>query len=275
MSIFKELNDKEWLIQKYEIEKLSTKEIGKILNCNCNSVRQALIKHSIEVRSQSFSQRHKRQDSIIIIPDVLDGSLLGDAGLRKWKKDSANGQALLYKKNKHKDHLEWFALHFEESFNIQQVEHFLKATGKTYEYYHYRTKTFPELSCYFDRWYPESNNFKKIIPDDICISETMLLHWFLDDGFSHFRDRGRDYKGTSWSQKKEQVVVKFCTDCFSLDDQERLCEQLNNKFALNFKVVKYMKYHRIGIPQSKSNDFFEIIGQPPVESLAYKWKIVK
>src|SRR4051812_15045126 len=48
---YKELQDKNWLCQKYFVEKLSSKAIGRILNCNPSSVILALKRFDIEPRS--------------------------------------------------------------------------------------------------------------------------------------------------------------------------------------------------------------------------------
>lgn len=68
----------------------------------------------------------------------------------------------------------------------------------------------------------------------------------------------------------------FCSESFTKEDQQILCDKINEKFDLVARTVKVKggTGWRISIPQSKSNEFFNIIGPPPVQSLAYKWKIV-
>lgn len=82
-SVYAELNDVDWLQQKYEVEGLSTKQITELVGARTpNSVRQALIRHGIAVRSVRDGWiRRQRDDGFKIDPSVLTGILLGDGGL--------------------------------------------------------------------------------------------------------------------------------------------------------------------------------------------------
>lgn len=283
MSKYKELDDENWLNEKYNNELLSLLAIGKLLGCNNNSVRQALLKFGFSIRNPSQAQLTTRSFDLNIDKSVLDGSIMGDASLHKWRK-GYNSLPFLKKKNKNFDHLNWFAKNFESIPNITFTEQFLKATQKTYTYYTYRSKVDPQLQEYYERWYPESNNYVKVIPNDIEVDSVFLLHWFLDDGYSHLRDRINEYAkiGKGWTTKTDQVNVGFCTECFELEQQQFLCDKINDKFDLGIKPHKIVwknskedkKGYRLRIPQSNSNKFFEIVGDCPIESLKYKWKII-
>lgn len=280
MSIYKELNDKEWLVNQYEKGLRSCLNISKEIGCNNNAVRQALVKYKIPLRNRSQAQTTHSTTNLTINKSVLDGTLMGDAFLSKWKK-SNNSIPKLQKKNKYLDHLKWFAEQFETTPNITLTEHYLKATDKTYTFYEYRSCVDPNLESYYNRWYPADNNYKKIIPNDIEVDETFLLHWFLDDGYSHRRDRIKEMESKGWKQNKEQITTGFCTECFELDQQNILCDKINDKFNLGiiprkivWKTSKENKEgYRLFLPQNNSNKFFEIIGKCPIESLKYKWKI--
>lgn len=282
MSIYEKLNDKEWLFDQYEKKKRSCLNISKEIGCNNNSVRQALIKYGISIRNPSQAQIVSSDTNLTIDRSVLDGSLMGDASLVKWKK-SAKSLPHLSKKNKNFDHLKLFANSFEDNPNIKLEELYLKATQKTYPQYAYRSKVDPQLQEYYERWYPESNNYVKVIPDDIEVDSTFLLHWFLDDGYSHLRDRTNEYAkiGKGWTTKTDQIRVGFCTECFELEQQKVLCDKINDKFDLSINPHKIVwknskeskEGYRLQIPQLNSNKFFEIIGDCPIESLKYKWKI--
>lgn len=279
MSVYKELNDKEWLQYNYEECSRSMMSISKDLGCNHNSVRQALIKHGFKIRNCSEAQIINSKTDLKINKSVLDGSLMGDAFFHKWKK-GAKSLPALQKKNKYFDHLEWFAKQFEDEPKIEFVEQFLKKTEKTYTYYTYRTGVDVKLQEYYTRWYPEWNNYKKVIPDDIDVDETFLLHWFLDDGCSHLRNRKNEFDKKGWSQHKRQVTIFLASECFDLDSQQLLCDKINDKYDLKISPKKIvwknskvdMEGYRCFVPQSNSDKFFEILGSCPVKSLEYKWK---
>ncbi len=123
--------------------------------------------------------------------------------------------------------------------------------------------------------YPKENNFKKLVPRDIIINPTVLLHWFLDDGFSTLRDRNQEYLNKGWKQRTKQVIVGFCSESFSKEDNEFLANEIA-KIGIGCYVGKCNSGtgYRIFINQKDTNKFFAIIGPPPVKSLEYKWKII-
>lgn len=267
MSIYEQLNDREWLNEEYSNKQRSQLNISKEIGCGSNSVRQALIKFNIPIRNPRDAQLVNGQCEVTINKSILDGSMMGDAYFYKWRKGESSYPSLM-KKNKYKDHLTLFAESFTISPKIKQVEQVLKATGKTYTYYQFRTGVNENFQQHYERWYPKSNNYKKVIPDDIEIDSEFLLHWFLDDGCSFWRKRE--------NQRKEQVLINFASECFEKDQQERLCEKINEKYQLNIRVRPHRWDNKLGyrchITQANTERFFDIIGECPVESMAYKWK---
>lgn len=281
MSIYKELNDKDWLHKEYIVEKKSLVRIAKDIGCNHNSVRQAAIKYGFKIRNCSEAQIVNSTTNLNINKSVLDGSLMGDAFLTKWRK-SDKSLPHLNKKNKNYDHIEWFANKFEVKPKIEFVEQYLKQTEKTYTFYTYRTCVDEKLQEYYNRWYPKWNNYVKVIPDDLVIDATFLLHWYLDDGYSHYRKREYELEQKGWTQNKEQVILGFCTECFNLEQQQKICDKINKTYNLGIKPRKIVwnnskelkEGYRLIVPQLKTNDFFNIIGNCPIKSLEYKWKLV-
>ena len=103
---YKLLNDVQWLHDRYVVEGLSTKKIAKLVGAKTpNSVRQALQRASIEIRSVSDGLTINREDDgFVLRKDVIEGGLLGDAGLRIWNKHSDASYPSYTRKNKYKDH---------------------------------------------------------------------------------------------------------------------------------------------------------------------------
>jgi len=279
VSVYKELNDREWLVENYENNLRSCLNISKEIGCNNNAVRQALIKHGIRVRNPSEAQLTKSTTNLQINKSILDGSLMGDAYLAKWRKGS-NSLPRLGKANKFLDHVMWFAKSFEDSPNIQLQ---FDSKTKSFPSYVYRSNVDPQLEDYYKRWYPESNNYKKVIPDDLVIDQMFLLQWFLDDGYSHLRNRKVEMELKGWKQNIDQVLVGFCTECFELEQQQNLCDKINEKYDISIKPKKIVwknsteskEGYRLTVAQTKTNNFFNIIGECPIETLKYKWKLVE
>lgn len=290
-SKYKLLNDKNWLSNKYLVEKKGTIEITKLAGAKqANSARQALIKFGIPMRSIGDGLTCNRRDDGFRLTNeslqVIEGSLLGDAFLRVWKKGSRQGNASLYKRNKFYDHVVFFGKGVFESeekakMMIKEERNSLTYKGviKSFKYFHIRTYSHKELTPLYKKWYPESNGFKKLVPCDFELTPTSLLHWFMDDGCSFRRKREREYKNTRAKtilrQNHNQIIISFASESFSKEDNERLVKQMREKFNLNAKVNKYCKGTgwRIGISQSDAQKFFETIGLCPVPSMQYKWKL--
>lgn len=259
------LNDKEWLFQKYMKEGLGTRKMCKLAGAKtANSVRQALIRHSIPVRTIGDGLRHNNSDGIVINQSVIDGCLLGDGFLFKWNKSSDNSFPYFSKRNKYYDHIKYVSeILFGDRWEERVKENNEKSLGKRQIIFTLRSLSNKKLLPFYTRWYPEWNNCKKIIPEDIEITSDLLLHWFLDDGSSYLRKR-----------KTRQVVITLCSECFSKDNQEIIIEKANSKFDLSMRLNKANSGigYRIVIPQSKVDNFYNIIGDCPVSSMEYKWK---
>jgi len=251
---------------------MSTCQIADILGIKSeNSVRQSLLHHDICLRSPRESvECNRRTDGFIYnystIP-VIEGALLGDGSLRSWSR-TVDSYPYFSKKNKHYNHISYVAkLLFGELWEDRIKSEY----NNGFKCYILRSFSHRILKDMQDKWYPKSNGYKKLIPDDINISSELLLHWFMDDGNSYSRNRKYD---NGWKQRKKQIVITLCTECFERENQEMISDRIKDKFGISFSVRKYNQGTgwRMYLPQSQADDFFDIIGKSPVESMEYKWK---
>ena len=273
------LNNKDWLHQKYIIEKYGTKKITKLAGAKTpNSARQALLRNNIDVRNVSDGLTcNREEDGFILNIPVIDGSLLGDAGLGIYNRKSNISNPYFYKKNIGRDHIQYV---YDQIFNKDIVEIkkeiYQKPNDKRfkkdiYTSFSIRSLSHKELKPLYKKWYPKSNDYKKIIPEDVDISPLSLLNWFLDDGTSYQRRK---------NSKTKQISITLCTDCFTKDNQQMIVDKINKEYGKICKVFLYnYKYrgehrqrYRIKVSQSQSLLFYDIIGGCPVPSMEYKWK---
>lgn len=264
-SKYDELNDRAFLEQKYLVEKLSIRDISALVGCASSaSVRQALLRNGIPVRNISEGITCNRSSVFVCNPDVIDGTLLGDANLTVWNNESDISLPYYKKKNKYLDHI---MLAATALLGEAADEHVTSELDSRYElvYHTLRTKTQPSLKDFYLRWYPKENGFKKVIPNDVSISPTALLHWFLDDGSSYQRRK---------NSAKKQVVITLSTECFSLENQQMLVDKIEREYDISFSIYPTNSGvgHRMVLPQKYSPEFYRIIGPPQPASLAYKWK---
>lgn len=261
------LNDRTWLYQQYVLEKKSTIEIASLAGAKtANSARQALLRNNIKVRTVGEGLTCDREDEgFVLDKEVIEGCLLGDGFLRKWNPGSDNSYPYFKKRNKYYDHVLYVAKQvFPHTYQDKVKEHCEKHDGSDYTVFSMNSLSHKELLPFYKKWYPGDNDFQKVVPEDIEITNKVLLHWFLDDGCSWIR---RD--------RNNAVVIVLCSESFVKNDQERLCSCISKEFGLRCKVGKcqFGTGYRIYISQSQTKGFYDIIGEPPVASLAYKWKI--
>lgn len=269
------LNDPLWLEYQYIFLKKSILDIAKMIGVKTsNSVCQALRAHNIKVRTISEGLTLNREDDGLILNDiskqVIEGSLLGDGFLGIWNNKSKASEAYFAKRNKNKEHIEYvsrllFNIPFKKRITQDISNYIYKGLKKKVCCYGIRTLSRKEITGFYTKWYPESNGYKKVIPLDLQLTKISLLHWFLDDGCSYLRKRGFN----------NQVVIIFSSESFSKEDQERMCDQMANKFGINAKVFKckWGTGWRIRLPQAQTKKFFDLIGPCPVRCFDYKWKL--
>lgn len=279
-SVYKELNDREWLYNKYFVENLSTLQIRELLGIKCsNSVKQAIERFGWKTRNQRDGITRNTLDVFIDNPDFINGSLLGDGSLSIYNRESPICCPFFHKKNKYEDHLQWFASHLlsEKDVKIEEKIHRIKSKDKIQEYnvFTFRTLSTPKLMEYYRRWYPKENEYKKVVPKNLILTPTMILNWFLDDGSTTWRDRQPEYQDRHWCQRTQQILLSFSSESFTKDENQFLAAQLM-KMGLNAKLQKTNSGTgwRVTINQSSVNDFFDMIGDCPVPSMEYKWKRV-
>jgi len=97
----------------------------------------------------------------------------------------------------------------------------------------------------------------KRIPPNIYkfLTARALAYWFMDDGTST--------KGT----------YQFCTDCFSVKEQQLLQKALLKNFNIRVNVTKYKKTHRLTLLAESRETFISVI-KPYIDKVdCMKYKI--
>ncbi|RUP38918.1 MAG: hypothetical protein EKK63_11155 [Acinetobacter sp.] len=265
------LNDSAWLRDRYLGDGLSTITIARLAGAKtCNSARQALLRYNIPVRNQREAQIHQRVNDFILNESVVNGCLLGDGKMGIHSKTSELCVPYFAKKNKYQDHIEYvagFLFEIPDKFVQPYTEKF---QGQEFNYWTLRSYSQECLKAVYEKWYPVSNGYKKVVPLDMELDAVSLLHWFMDDGSS--------YRRQGYGRRSKQIIISFACESFTKEEQEFLAQQMWDKWGLYVNVRQYRighsgeKQYRMHLRQSQSDLFFEIIGDCPVESMQYKWK---
>lgn len=263
-----ELLNREWLAGRYTRDELSMEQIANELGCSPSFVRKYLLRHGIPIRNKSEAHRlHQEDDGFVLNLPILTGCLLGDGTLISQNKSSEICVPYFRKHNNNRDHVEYVSslLFSGRTDRVKEMKRKDPSPTASPSIHWVSSVTHECLVPIYREWYPPEQGYRKVIPESVEIDEVMLLHWFMDDGTTRTQDL----------KSGRRVVVRFCSECFIRDEQEALCEKINRRYDLHATTTCHRKgtAYRIMIPQTKAADFFEIIGPPPVPSLAYKWKL--
>ncbi|MFQ5647869.1 MAG: helix-turn-helix domain-containing protein [Candidatus Aenigmatarchaeota archaeon] len=186
--------------------------------------------------------------------DIINGNLLGDACVRVWR-----GKYFYYKHTaKDKRYLEWLADLLDElRVTIYIVTDNPKAGTYALGFYINKSRVESLLNLR-KKWYRSANGKTvKIIPEDIELNPTVLLHWYLGDG-SLVRQKGN---------RVPRIVL--ATNNFSKQYIDFLIEKLRD-IGLNFYPLQSFSGFKNGakcgrVLISKTSDgtpfrFFKLIG---------------
>ena len=277
------LNNKDWLYQKYIVEHKSTIDISKILNIkSCASVKKALEHSKIPLRSRTEGRLCKRDSdySFNINRQVIDGCLLGDACLTISQGATTKKYPMFRKNNIYYDHQKFVGeILLGENWE-NRIREYRNKGWKRYSsknLFHLRGLVDKNLAPFYKRWYPEWNSYQKVIPEDIKIDGTLLLHWFLDDGYSYVAHR--TYKNPKYN--KDKIRIEFATQSFQEKELKMFSKKIYDSTGL---IITPRSHRRKGIVKGTGFEmclsetkeqvslFYEIIGHCPVPSMQYKWK---
>ncbi|MBC8526012.1 MAG: hypothetical protein H8D22_03935 [Candidatus Cloacimonetes bacterium] len=248
----KKYKDKDWLKQKYLIEKLNIYQTGKLCNCSYMTIWRWLKKLNIQTRSVSEAKHLQRANHCQLSNKTrqwIDGELLGDGCLSSHSKYSAYFRYT----SKYPQYIQYIS-NTLSSFGIKQTGKIQKKYNKRWNCYTYCyvSSRYVELLPIYKRWYPKD---KKIIPKDLKLTPLVLRQEMIGDGCLLHQKYGRPR-------------IQLATCGFPISDVKWLVEQLNK---LDFKTTRLPASNRIGISTKSTRQFLDYIGECPIECYKYKW----
>jgi hypothetical protein len=129
--------------------------------------------------------------------------------------------------------------------------------NKNKEYFSIKFQTFnlPCFNQFREKFY--NINGKKIIPLDIenLLTAKSLSYWLMDDGYN----------------SKEGFY--FCTESYSLEENELLVNVLNNKFNLKSSIHKVTNGYRLYISKKSKDKLVELVRPNLLPLFYYKLNI--
>jgi hypothetical protein len=255
-------------------------EIANEFGISRNTTKKRLIKNNIKLRTHGETTAMRSQFKLTpYINDVIIGELLGDGSI--YKSGNISG-GFTYSTSK-KKYLEWLYLGIFKNHGIDIMEEGIKdVIIKPREgfsqinesiCYKARTLAYWQFGLFRKKWFPDGI---KIVPDDIKITPTVLLHWYLGDGSLH-RKKGNNKRG------QYDYVYKYVTlhtNGFTYEECSILTSKLN-ELGLDFGIKKHIYKGKInwqlGLnkPALNNRRFFEYLGDCPEllkNVYGYKWE---
>jgi len=247
--------DRNWLYQKYWIEKLKVINIANKCNVNEKTIRRWLRKLNIPIRYRPEFTHLCRVNHCQLIPKAiqwLNGEMLGDGNIQSNSKYSARFQYT----SKYWNYINYISQTLN-SFGIKQGGKINKTYHKDFDCYtyHYCSLSYEKLLELKEKWY---SNGHKIIPKDIkLISVTLRQHYLGDGSLVHQR------KGNG------NPYIVLAMYGFSINNINFYINQLND---LGFKATKRKTKNTVAISAYSTKKFLNYIGECPCEVYNYKWK---
>ena len=250
--MMKNYKNKDWLNQKYLIEKLNTYQIAKLCNRGSTTIWYWLHKLNIPIRSYSKAGHLARGNHCHLSNEAkqwINGELMSDGCLISRSLYSAR----YFHVSKYLEYAQYISDTLN-SFGIKQ-------SGKIYKYkdknlncytYHYISLQYGELFPIYEKWYIKG---KKIIPRDLKLTPLTLRQEYIGDGHLSHPKNGRP-------------LIELATCGFLIKDVEWLVKQLNK---IGFKSTRQPAHNVIGISTYSVKDFLGYIGFCPVKCYQYKW----
>jgi len=259
-----DITDKQ-VFNLYFTKDLSCSKVSKILNCDRNLIRGRIRKMGFNLKPKSMSE-HVRDGMKVSVPmskkllDILDGELLGDGHL-----NSPTGFQAYFSEGVGFDKKEWL-IHIYNIFVDNNIP--IKENAIYYRRdkpgWQFNTRSTIELGDLHKKWYIKNENFDhmksrifsnrkyiKIIPTDITVTPTCLLHWYIGDG-----------------SNKKNGGARLCTNGFTYGEIEFLRVKLKEDLGI---LTSHFREGCIGITKREQAKMLDIIGLSPVRCYEYKW----
>jgi len=234
---------KPWLKEQIQVKGLSQNDVADIAGVSKSTIQY--YKEKFDINTHKDNQKNKSVSLSQEHIDIIEGELLGDASLHRV--DSC-GNAKLQSTDKHTEYIEWLrSLLPDDMFTDQYVFDVNNGANMLV------SRNTVELDSLLDKWYED----EKSVPSSFSLNSTNLLHWYMCDGTLSTEEH--PILDMRWTGRGE---AKLLSD---------MIEHLGIDVNLNEFERESGKYWRIYVKAGSVTDFFEVIGDCPIQCYSYKW----
>lgn len=214
-----------------------------------NFTRAVLAEYKQHVSKQGLTQYQL---------DLIHGNLLGDATIPVVLGNGAH-HIKFEQKEAHRAYVDWLYYNLSPFVGTPPQKRLITGGGaKDRASYWFKTYSFPFITDLYKKFYPvyPEGLRKKVIPDDIysILNNVVLAYLYMGDGTARISEVSVKNRPCSFNS------IKLNTQGFTIEDQMRLIQVLQDKFGLICSLQKDKSYYRISIKTESGAKFFSIIG---------------
>lgn len=201
----------------------------------------------------------------IDILEIFIGSLLGDGSMEIDNKDNSAYRFAFSQEKPNGEYLLW--LHAEISKlgyckpNLPQIMSRKDENNSIRYVFRFKSYTYSNLDWIYQEFYSDhfdqSTIRRKIVPPNLgdYLTPKVLAIWIMDDG-CYLKNKG----------------LKFCTNCFTLNEIKFLGTILKTKYNLNFSIHKtgVVNQYNLYIPKKDLNTLINIVKPHIHYTMLYK-----
>lgn len=198
----------------------------------------------------------------IDVISIIIGSTLGDTHLEK-RSNGIGTRIKFVQSNKNVEYLMWYHKFFSDrgycNSKIPVLKTRIRKNGENTFEYSINSYTYASFNWIHEMFYTfdeERNKYIKIVPKNLeeFLTPQALAVWFMDDG------------------SKSRESARIATNNFTIDEIEKLCLILENKYNIKTSVQSNgkSKGHILYIYKNSMENFSKIVKPFMLPSLYYK-----
>ena len=188
------------------------------------------------------------------LQNIIVGLLLGDGSFEK-KSDTIGIRLQFKQQSKAKEYVEWLYSHFK-NYCLSGIKF-----RNDYSQYYFSTRYMREFQDLFHSFYRDG---KKVIPStikELLKSPLSLAIWYMDNGSLDFRPN-------------DHYAFYLATNCFTVEDSQRLKEALYENFGISSTVYNNLcrgkRYSRMYIGSDSRDKFRRSVKPHILNCFSYK-----
>jgi len=236
------------ILQKIGI-KVSTGFLCNRLSENGIKLRTSSQARRVVAKSLDWDKSFLTEEQI----ESVDGFLIGDgyAHVIHDKKISRFSCGV-----EHKEFSSYMRSFFL-SYDPSELKYYPSSSGTSSGTWDFRTRYHPDLYIGGSRWYPPG--MKKSVPDDVRITPTSVMMWYLGDGT------------VIVNNKVNTIILRLSTDCFKREQVEDILIAKLRHMGID---CHRNNENRINVSAKGIPAFFDFIGRSsPVKCYDYKFAL--